>query len=283
MHRNIRHRLNLQKQIHILTITVAIILTISIYLTIISVENIGNQMNISATNSSKMYSCPQLSSSPKTYFRVDFTDNFPVNYSSICKSTDLLLIYTLSTTQNFERRQSIRRTWGNKSEYQQLDIFCFIFLVGLSTHKNNSGLPYNGNVTQEASIHQDIVQLNIKETYENVPYKEVGALKWSYIYASHIPFLFKTDDDLIVDTLLLSDVVKFFVHNRTDHSLYIQKHTKMQDFVQAMHKVDKYTLFRGHDFGGTPTLRSGKFGVHEFAWNADHLPAYCRYVQQFVF
>jgi hypothetical protein len=271
--------LSLYKRRNTLTITIAFIIVI--YLTLIPTHKIQNQSNISLTNLSKIYLCPQLVTSLKGYFRIDFTENFPVKYSSMCKSNDLLLIYILSATQNFERRQSIRRTWANKSEYQQLDIFCFTFIVGLST--NNSHVPYNGDVALEASIHQDIVQLNIKETYENVPYKEVGALKWSYIYASHIPFLFKTDDDLIVDTLLLSDVVKFFVHNRTDHSLYIQKHTKMQDFVQAMHKVDKYTLFRGHDFGGTPTLRSGKFGVHEFAWNADHLPAYCRYVQQFVF
>ena len=230
----------------------------------------------------KLYSCPKLSSSPKGYFRVDFASNFPVNYSSLCKSTDLIHVYILSTAQNFLRRQAIRQTWANKSEYEHLNIICFAFIVGLSTSGSSSGLPFNGDIIKEAAFHQDMVQLNLKETYEHVAYKEVGALKWSYIYASHIPYLFKTDDDLIIDTLLLSDIIKFLVKNRTDHSLYIEKHQIMKDFVQQMHKVDKYTLFKGYFLGGIPTLRSGKFGVHEFAWNHDKLPAYCRYVQLFI-
>ena len=73
------------------------------------------------------------------------------------------------------------RSCTNALPSSELNQTCFVFIVGLSY--NDSSLPYNGDVKREALIYHDIVQLNINETYQNVVYKEVGALKWSHIYA----------------------------------------------------------------------------------------------------
>ncbi len=274
MYRNVRRRLNSHDKRNKLLIIVSIILILCIYLTIDSIDKTSNKKNNSLINSLKIWICPQLSSSSKGYFRVDFVENSLINNSLICKQNDILLVYILSTSRNFQRREAIRRTWAKKKDYQQLNDICFIFIVGLSVY--NSSLPYNGDVKREGSIYRDIIQLNINETYQNVVYKEVGALKWSHLYASQIPFLYKTDDDLVIDTLLLSDIVTFFIQNTTGHSFYLQKHIEMQQFVQQMQDVDKYTLFKGQDLGGIKTFRSGKFGIHQLAWNHDLLPPYCR-------
>jgi hypothetical protein len=269
----INRRLNVHKQRNILSIIISLILVICIYLTNGSVEKFENVTNVSSINPLKIFVCPQLSSSSGGYFRVDLAENTFINNSFICKSNDILLIYILSTITNFQRRQSIRQTWARKKDYQQLNNICFVFIVGIPS--NSSELTSNINIKHESLMYGDIVQLNITETYENVVYKEVGALKWSYIYASHIPFLFKTDDDLIIDSLLLSDVVQFFLTNRTDHSFYLQKQ-EMQSFVEYMLNVDKYTLFKGKNIGGIDTRRTGKFRIHDLAWNHDKLPSYCR-------
>jgi hypothetical protein len=271
---SLRRRLSIRAQRNRILIYLAIILAICIYLTTDSIEKSENERNNTLINLLKNSQCPQLSRSSQGYFHVDFPDNSSINHSLICKTNDILLIYILSTAKNFQRREAIRRTWARKKDYQQLNETCFIFIVGLST--NDSKLPYHGDIQREAAIYGDIVQLNIKETYQNVVYKEVGALKWSYIYASQIPFLFKTDDDLVLDSLLLSDIVKFLIHNRTDHSIYLQKHQEMKKFVEEMSDVDRYTLFKGKDFRIVGTRRSGKFGIHHLAWNHEFLPPYCR-------
>lgn len=278
MYINVGRRLSFHEKRNRLSICIAIILVISIYLTIDSVEKSENETNLSLINRITISLCPQLSSSSKGYFRVDFTENFPLNYSSICKLNDILLVYILSTSTNLERRDAIRRTWAKKQDYQQLNEICFIFIVGLSNNNsnNNSNIRLNGDIRREALLYRDIIQLNINESYQNVVYKEVGALKWSHIYASQIPFLFKTDDDLILDSLLLSDLVKYFIDNRTDSSLYFQKEKLIKNFLQEMSDVDKYTLFKGHNMGGIKTFRNGKFSIHELAWNSDKLPPYCR-------
>jgi hypothetical protein len=258
MYRNLRRRLTR------ISIYLLIIPIIYIYLTIIdkSDNNKINPLRVSR--------CPQVSSSSKGYIHVDFVENAAINYSSICKESDRLLVYILSTAINVENRELIRRTWTRKKDYLQLNETCFIFIVGLSKDD-----PYV-DIEHESLIHHDIVQLNVTETYENVVYKEVGALKWSYFYASKISFLFKTDDDLVLDSLLLGDIVKFIIYNRTDHSPYLQKNKEMQQFVQQISKVDKYTFFKGKNMGTMKTLRSGKFRIDQLAWNYEKLPPYCR-------
>jgi hypothetical protein len=216
--------------------------------------------------------CPQFPSDSKGYFHVDFKDNFPVDYTNICKSDDILLIYILSKVNHIERRERIRRTWANKNAYEQLFHTCFIFLIGLDTNSS-----VNAKIISEATIYGDLVQLNLNESYQNIVYKEVAGLKWSHMYASHIPYLFKIDDDTIVDSLLLSDTARFFIDNRTDHSEYFQKQKKIREFTKQMAVVNKYTLFKGIIIDGQKTIRKGKFGLHHVAWNHDQFPGYCRY------
>ncbi|CAF1363720.1 unnamed protein product [Adineta steineri] len=270
MYRNLIHHFQLHKQCNRISVGIGILLLLSIYLTINLFEKYLNEQKLLLKTRRKISQCPPLLSSSKGYFRVDFTRNFSLNYSLICKSNDKLLIYILSTAKNFERRKIIRETWAKKSVYQQLNDICFIFIVGLSTNTS-----HNNDIYNEGLLSNDIIQLNIEESYKNVVYKEVGALQWSYIYASNIPYLFKTDDDLIIDTLLLSDTVTFLINNQTDHSLYLQKQISLQPFIHDMYHVDKYTLFKGHDMLTIQTLRRGKFRIHDLAWNSEYLPRYC--------
>jgi hypothetical protein len=217
------------------------------------------------------YLCPQKPITSRGYFRVDFTNDLKVNYTETCELSDILLVYILSKIDHIDRREQIRRTWANQNDHEQLARTCFIFLVGQT---QNSSL--NSQIELESSAYADLVQLNINETDQSIVYKEVGGLKWSSIYASHIPYLFKTNDDMIIDSLLLSDMARYFQENRTDYSNYLRTRANIQEFIQEMVLVDKYTLFKGIYIEGDKTMREGKFGLSYVAWNDDKLPGYCR-------
>ena len=218
-----------------------------------------------------VYMCAQ-SPTSKGYFHVDFIDTSSLDYKTICKSKDILLVYILSKADHIERRKAIRRTWANREYYNQLFYTCFIFLVGRS--KNSS---INSHISSEISIYGDIAQLNVNETFQNIVYKEVGGLKWSHMYASHIPFIFKTDDDIIIDSLLLSDLTVFLLENGLEHSYYLQQEAEMKAFTQQVLTINKNSFFKGMYTDRHRTIRRGKFGLQNVAWNSEFLPGYCRY------
>ncbi|UJR29519.1 hypothetical protein I4U23_010736 [Adineta vaga] len=244
-----------------LFLIVFFIILLNIYL----IKNLSNEIPL--INIEK---CPEISKPSKEYIHVDFTKSFPLNYSLICKNNDHLLVYIFSTSKNIQRRESIRRTWANKRIYKELNSICFIFLIGLSLNQT-----INNEIKNEALLNNDLIQINIEDTYANVIYKEIGALKWSYLYSSYIPYLFKTDDDLIVDTFLLNDIIQYFISNQTKQSLYFQKDKLIKDFLNETLSYNKMTLFRGTDMSGILTFRNGKYKIHQLAWNSQRLPHYC--------
>ena len=205
----------------------------------------------------------QTQNSSDDYLRVEF------NVSSIiptCQNDDVLLLYILSTSKNFDRRENIRSTWGSK-----LSGTCFVFIVGNT--EINSTLQSKLNIEQEK--HRDLVQINHIESYANVIYKEVAALLWSEQYYGTISYLFKTDDDLIVDSILLTSIARFLVTNRSESIKYISKHR--HELVEELTQSNRKNFFRGGwDMGGQPTQRGdGKFAVSEKIWPDKILPPYC--------
>ena len=199
--------------------------------------------------------------SPEDYLRVNL--NLTSNTAG-CRANDRLIIYILSTVINFQRRKVVRSTWASP-----LLGTCFVFILG-----NSPDSPTQTRVQQEKEQYRDIVQIDHDESYANVIYKEVGALQWSFHFHPSIPYLFKTDDDLIIDSILVSELAQVLTTNQVNTTSYISKHrpTLNNDLVLA----DRSSFFRGGwsmDF--QPTLRSSKFAVSESVWPHSVLPLYC--------
>jgi hypothetical protein len=200
--------------------------------------------------------------SSKDYFRVnlDLTSN-----TAVCQSNDKLIIYILSTVTNYQRRKTIRSTWASP-----LTGICFVFILG----KIENYDLIRSIINDEKEDYRDIVQIDHNETYANVVYKEVAALQWSAHFYPSIPFLFKTDDDLIIDSILILDIVKVLVTNLIDKSSYISKYRPILN--QILIASDRSTFFRGGwSMNFQPTLRSSKFAVKESVWPYPVLPLYC--------
>lgn len=199
--------------------------------------------------------------SPGEYLHVNLS---LTSNTAVCRADDRLIIYILSTVINFQRRKVVRSTWASP-----LPGTCFVFILGKSPN-----IPAQTLIQKEKDQHRDIVQIDHVESYANVIYKEVGALQWSFHFYPSIPYLFKTDDDLIIDSILVSELAQVLTTNRINTTSYISKHrpTLNTDLVSG----DSSSFFRGGwSMDSQPTLRVSKFAVSESVWPHPVLPLYC--------
>ena len=118
---------------------------------------------------------------------------------TVCKDKDLFLIsYIHTAPSHYKRRMVIRETWGNPKYYPDVKVRV-VFVMGKTFDKEEvqSSLEY------EAEQYGDIVQEDFLDSYKNLTYKGIGALKWVTKYCSHAKFVLKADDDIFVNTFTL--------------------------------------------------------------------------------
>jgi hypothetical protein len=190
--------------------------------------------------------------------------------TAICQENDYLIIYVLSTVMNIQRRKVIRSTWASK----QTGV-CFVFILGQVPSLTINSDEIQLKINNERKEYQDIIQINHNESYANVVYKEIAALQWSQYFYPNIPYLFKTDDDLIVDTILISSIAHLLLTNVSNNNSVISKYRPT--LISNIQSSDRTNFFRGGwDMAFQPTLRGeGKFGVSEAVWPHPTLPPYC--------
>lgn len=190
--------------------------------------------------------------------------------TAVCQTDDYLIIYILSTVTNIERRRVIRSTWASKQNR-----VCFVFILGQIPNHINNPNEIQMKINNEKKEYYDIIQINHTESYANVVYKEIGALKWSQYFYPNIPYLFKTDDDLIVDTILISSIAHLLLTNISTNNSVISKYRPI--LISTLQSASREKFFRGGwamDY--QPAVRdTGKFGVSMDVWPHPVLPAYC--------
>jgi hypothetical protein len=190
--------------------------------------------------------------------------------TAICQVNDYLIIYVLSTVINIQRRKVIRSTWASKQNG-----VCFVFILGQASSITINAGEIQLKINDEQKEYQDIVQINHNESYANVVYKEIAALQWSQYFYPNIPYLFKTDDDLIVDTILISSIAHLLLTNVSNNNSVISKYRPT--LISNIQTSNRANFFRGGwAMSFQPTLRGeGKFGVSEAVWSRPILPPYC--------
>ncbi|XP_031784084.1 beta-1,3-galactosyltransferase 5 [Nasonia vitripennis] len=118
---------------------------------------------------------------------------------SICNETNPFLVMLIhSAPSNFKKRHVIRETWG-----RSLSSIATLFLVGISEK-------YQIQLEEENTEYQDIIQGNFFDSYRNITYKHVMALKWVTYYCPHARYMLKLDDDVFVHVQALVE----FLRNR---------------------------------------------------------------------
>ena len=113
----------------------------------------------------------------------------------VCDSNVYLLVYVHSSVENYQRRSIIRETWASRVIFPHLRL---VFMLGKSSNQI-----LMQSVAYEFELYRDIVQEDFIDSYKNLTYKGVMALKWASIYCSRAKYILKSDDDVIINTFTL--------------------------------------------------------------------------------
>ena len=120
-----------------------------------------------------------------------------------------LLVWVHSTPKHARRRQAIRETWANQKHFSpptgSMRVVFFIGAVNDDTLQNK--------LYYENEVYSDLVQESYEDSYRNLTYKGMSALKWITRYCRNTNLLLKIDDDMVVDMqalfLRLAKTIKY--------------------------------------------------------------------------
>ncbi|CAF2150886.1 unnamed protein product [Rotaria magnacalcarata] len=164
-------------------------------------QSVGSEANIGAINTSY----PSIILNP--YVAQDHIVN-PHNFNyilnpnwTVCQDNVYVIVYVHSTPAYYQRRILIRETWATRDLFPEIRL---VFMLGQTTdNKIMRAIKF------ENDLYQDIVQEDFLDSYRNLTYKAVMALKWISIYCPQASYILKTDDDMIVNTFMLLKHLKF--------------------------------------------------------------------------
>ena len=161
--------------------------------------------NLSQLRSIIRYNYKQIEDLPEIDYRAIFKE---ANYSKLDKNyhaTKLiskfychekalqLLIVVTSNVSDFDRRETIRLTWGKQNNFKKINNFRVFFVMGKS---------YDNNIMnksrKERELYGDIIVGDYFEKFYNLPYKFETIFEWAYKYCD-FQYLLKTDDDVFIN------------------------------------------------------------------------------------
>ena len=106
-----------------------------------------------------------------------------------------LLIYVHSGPENFKRRMSLRETWAKRSFFRDIRL---VFMMGKSIDFKTTQ-----KLRLESNIYGDIVQEDFIDSYRNLTYKGIMAMRWISEYCANAKFILKVDDDIVTNLFTL--------------------------------------------------------------------------------
>jgi hypothetical protein len=106
-----------------------------------------------------------------------------------------------SRVDAFKQRDAIRKTWAKNTNLIKSKTK-ILFVLGSS-----ESYSVENRVIEEDDKHNDLIQWKFIDSYYNCTLKAIGILRWTLFYCKNVKFIMKTDDDILVNPLMLN---KFF-------------------------------------------------------------------------
>ncbi|XP_056193358.1 N-acetyllactosaminide beta-1,3-N-acetylglucosaminyltransferase 3 [Falco biarmicus] len=119
-------------------------------------------------------------------------------------SSIFLLLAIKSSPVNYERREVIRKTWGQERTFEGAFIRR-VFLVGVAPRARDAK-KLNQLLRLEQREHRDVLQWDFRDTFFNLTLKQVLFHTWLVEHCPGVRFIFNGDDDVFVNT---DNVVRF--------------------------------------------------------------------------
>ena len=126
-------------------------------------------------------------------------------------STLLLLILVHSAVGNRPQRDAIRNTWGKYLHNYAGNHIVLVFLIGSSADQHQVD-----RIQREGKSFQDLIILDIMDSYRNLSLKSVAGLQWTDQFCTGAMFVLKADDDAYVHLPIL---VKLLNRNEMKNQL----------------------------------------------------------------
>jgi len=127
----------------------------------------------------------------------------------------LRLVYLVkSAASHFDRRETIRRTWGFENRFADVAIRT-VFLLG----RVPEDFSLQGRIEQEHQHFQDIVQGSFTDNYYNNSLKAAMGMRWAAEYCSRSRFYMFVDDDYYVST---RNMLRF-LRNPVNYPQYLEE------------------------------------------------------------
>ncbi|CAH1967052.1 unnamed protein product [Acanthoscelides obtectus] len=159
-----------------------------------------------------------------------------------CIASDRYLVAVHTSPEHIENRNVIRSTWGQRS----FGIKVFFLLA------NTTDELLQKKISSEASEFKDVVQADFVDSYCNITYKHVLALKFAIDKCSNIKYLVKVDDDTFVNTPNLKQFL----------DLYDRKYSNNSNILCLSREK-------------SPVMRSGKWKVSEEMYPGKYYIKHC--------
>ncbi|EFX82150.1 hypothetical protein DAPPUDRAFT_316750 [Daphnia pulex] len=179
--------------------------------------------------------------------------NYPITVpqcGDIDPSVRSVFIAVISAADNFERRSKIRQTWKDHIDLVLqkglLGKIHFAFILG----KSENAL-IQEKIQKENKNFTDIIQMELSDSYRNLPWKMAGLLNWVNTNCRQVDFVLKIDDDMCLNVHVLAHFVKTYYESG-----------KMTIFGQS-HRVDS----KSNNWGPQRSDSQWQISLDEWPWN----------------
>ncbi|XP_029464542.1 UDP-GlcNAc:betaGal beta-1,3-N-acetylglucosaminyltransferase 9 [Rhinatrema bivittatum] len=214
-------------------------------------ELVSKELHRSAIVSAVTYSSFDF----QQYLRNKDERNFSllINQPNKCKKTQrdpFLLIAIKSTVEDFDRRETVRKTWGREGSINGLHIQR-VFLLGVPINKT-AIVMWETLVQHESQIYKDVLLWDFLDTFFNLTLKEIHFLNWAAEFCSNVNFIFKGDIDVFVNIENIVDFLQahspiedLFVGDIIDHAKPIRIRKSKYFIPETMYGLGMYPSYAG--------------------------------------
>lgn len=165
-------------------------------------ENMNDTIHHTHANRSEDYFAANQTAMKDKIWLVSNEDNiYAIENNSTGQGSEktMILVLVHSSTENFEQREAIRRTWGSIKRFNTCNI-TIVFILGLPTKPS-----VQSKIKQESDRFKDIIQGKFNDTYHNLTIKAVLGLRWATEHCKGLKFIVKVDDDVYLNSFQVYD------------------------------------------------------------------------------
>ncbi|EFX80873.1 hypothetical protein DAPPUDRAFT_318039 [Daphnia pulex] len=134
-------------------------------------------------------------------FKCPYWTDQSLNASGSIDTT--LLIVVISAAGHSAKRNLIRTTWAGPS-LLNVDWIQLIFLVGSTPNEDKI---LKDRLEKENAQHQDLIQVNVVDSYANLTLKSIALLHWAHGHCPGAKFVLKCDDDTYLNFNVLVNLL----------------------------------------------------------------------------